>query len=90
MTGNSWKFSDQLDDEDLIFMQRDFITLWMAKDYYEIGEKPFRRLASQAGAIYKIGKMVRINRVILEDYMRKHPKLAERKIGTFGRLPKED
>ena len=71
MSGNIWKFSDQIDDEDVAMLHRDFITYRMGIDYYGYGVKPFIRLAHEAGAVYKIDtKMVRINRHILEAYIR--------------------
>ena len=71
MSGCLWKFSDQLDDVDRIMIQRDFITLSDGAEYYGLGMKPFTRIAREAGAVYKIGKMVRIRRDILEEYLRK-------------------
>lgn len=35
-----------------------------------MGDKAFIRIAHEAGAVYKIGKAVRVNRKILEAYMR--------------------
>ena len=71
MSGNAWMFSDQIDDEDLIMLQKDFITYYEGADYYSLGLKVFTRMAHEAGAIYKIGKMVRIKRTIFEAYLRK-------------------
>ena len=34
MFGTIWMFSDQIDDEDLLFAQKSFITITMAIDYY--------------------------------------------------------
>ena len=65
-----WKFSNQLDDADRIMIQKDFITLSEGAEYYGLGMKPFTRIAREAGAVYKIGKMVRIRRDILEEYLR--------------------
>lgn len=70
MSGNLWKFSDQLDDVDAIMMQKDYITLKEGADYYNFSLKTFTRIAREAGAVYKIGKMVRIRRDILEEYLR--------------------
>ncbi len=70
MSGILWKFSNQLDDMDRIMIQKDFITLNDGAEYYGLGMKPFTRIAREAGAVYKIGKMVRIKREILEEYMR--------------------
>ena len=66
MSGCLWKFSDQLDDADRIMIQKDFITLSEGAEYYGLGMKPFTRIAREAGAVYKIGKMVRIRRDILD------------------------
>ena len=70
MSGCLWKFSDELDDADRIMIQKDFITLSEGGEYYGLGMKPFTRIAREAGAVYKIGKMVRIRRSILEKYLR--------------------
>jgi len=70
MSGNAWMFSNQIDDEDLIILQKDFITYYEGADYYGLGLKVFTRMAHEAGAIYKIGKMVRIKRAIFEAYLR--------------------
>lgn len=64
MAGNAWKYSGVLDDYDLAFLQRDFITIKQGVEYYGFSERPFIRMAKEAGAFYKIGKMVRINRAI--------------------------
>lgn len=71
MSGNAWMFSDQIDDEDLLMLQKDFITYYEGADYYGLGLKVFTRMAHEAGAIYKMGKMVRIKRSIFEAYLRK-------------------
>ena len=70
MSGSLWKFSDQLDDADRIMIQKDLITLNEGVEYYGLGMKPFTRFAREAGAVYKIGKMVRIRRDLLEEYLR--------------------
>ena len=70
MSGNLWKFSDQLDDVDAIMIQKDYVTLKEGADYYNVTLKVFTRIAREAGAVYKIGKMVRIRRDILEEYLR--------------------
>lgn len=70
MSGCLWKFLNQLDDADRIMIQKDFITLSEGAEYYGLGMKPFTRIAREAGAVYKIGKMVRIRRDILEEYLR--------------------
>ena len=77
MSGSLWKFSDQLDDADRIMIQKDFITLKDGVEYYGLGMKPFTRVAREAGAVYKIGKMVRIRRDLLEEYLRQIQKRDE-------------
>lgn len=72
MSGNAWMFSDQIDDEDLTMLQKDFITYYEGADYYGLGLKAFTRMAHEAGAIYKMGKMVRIKREIFEAYLREY------------------
>lgn len=70
MSGNLWMFSDLLDDEDIEMLQHDFITYYQGADYYGLGLKVFTRMAHEAGAVYKIGKMVRIRRDLFEEYLR--------------------
>ena len=41
------------------------------KDYYGIGKRQLIRKAHEAGAVYKIGKMVLFNRRILDDFFRR-------------------
>ncbi len=77
MSGNLWMFSDKLDDQDILFAQHSFITYSMGSEYYGMSVKVFTRLAREAGAAYKIGKMVRVNREIFEAYLRQHQKVAE-------------
>lgn len=62
MAGNAWKYSHKLDDVDMEFLQHDFITIKQGVNYYGFSERPFLRMAKEAGAYYKIGKMVRIRR----------------------------
>ena len=54
MSGDIWKFSDQIDDVDVEMLRRDFITLREGMEYYHLNEKPMVRLAREAGAVYKI------------------------------------
>ena len=60
----------RIDDVDIEILQRDFITYYEGADYYGLGLKIFTRMAHEAGAVYKIGKMVRIKREIFEEYLR--------------------
>lgn len=75
MSGNVWMFSDQIDDEDMEFMQHEYVTYNMASEYYGLGLKPVTRLSHEAGAIYKIGKKVLIRRSIFEAYLREQRKI---------------
>ena len=59
MHGKVWMFSHLIDDEDIEFMQHEFISYRQAMDYYNLGYKPIVRLSHKAGAVYKIGKKVR-------------------------------
>ena len=83
MSGNAWKFSDLIDDADLVFLQREFITYFEGADYYGLGLKKFTRLAHEAGAVYKIGKAVRIRRDIFDAYLRKLQKKENKFICPF-------
>lgn len=77
MNGNIWMYSDMLDDEDILFAQRSFITYNQGSEYYRLSLRRFTKLAREAGATYKIGKMVRVNREIFEAYLRKIRKIKE-------------
>lgn len=79
MFGTIWMFSDQIDDEDLLFAQRSFITISMAIDYYGMSYKAVTHAMDCAGAVYKLHKKVLISREIFEDYLRKHGKDGRRK-----------
>ncbi len=68
-------FSDQIDDEDMEFMQHEFVTYNMACDCYRLGLKPVTRMAHECGAVYKIGKKVLIRRSIFEAYLRTQRKV---------------
>lgn len=70
MSGTVWMYSDQIDDEDIDFMQREYVTYNMAITYYGLGMKPVIRMAHECGAIYKIGRKVLIRRSIFETYLR--------------------
>lgn len=77
MSGIIWKFSQYLDDEDIMFSQKILISYRMARDYYGIGMKPLIRMVWASGAVYKIGKKVLISREIFEEYLRQHQKKVE-------------
>ena len=75
MSGTLWMYSQYMDDEDLEFARREFITYKLGREYYCLGEKPMIRLAWQSGAVYKIGKRVLIKRDIFEDFLRRNRKV---------------
>lgn len=58
MHGKVWMFSNLIDDEDIEFMQHEFISYKQAMDYYELGYKPIVRLSHKAGAVYKVVKIL--------------------------------
>lgn len=70
MAGQAWKYSGELDERDLAFLQHEFITVTMGIEYYGFSYRPLVGLAKEAGAFYKIGKMVRINRSTFDAYLR--------------------
>ena len=57
MAGQAWKYSGELDERDLYFLQHEFITIPMGIEYYGFSVRPLTRMAIEAGAFYKIGKM---------------------------------
>lgn len=78
MSGQIWKYSDKLDEWDLEFAQKQFITYREGIEYYGLTEKSIVRLAREAGAVYKIdSKMVRIRRDLFEAYLRKKYRICE-------------
>lgn len=70
MSGNLWRISHQLDDEDLEMARREYITYYQGADYYRLGLKMFTRLAHEAGAVYKYCRRVMVKRDIFEAYLR--------------------
>ncbi len=70
MAGQAWKYSGELDERDLVFLQHEYITVSMGIEYYGFSERPLIRMAKDAGAFYKIGKMARINRNRFDAYLR--------------------
>ena len=50
MAGQAWKYSGQLDERDLAFLQHDFVNLPMAIEYYGFSVRPLTRMALEAGA----------------------------------------
>lgn len=79
MSGNAWMFSDQIDDEDLEFIQHEYVTYNMASEYYVLGLKPVTRLAHESGAIYKMQK----NEGITEALKRQDAMLWVRSINSI-------
>lgn len=77
MSGCIWKFSQYLDDEDLMYAHKVMVTYKLAGEYYGIGEKPLIRMAWASGAVYKVGKRVLIRRDIFEEYLRDHMKQVD-------------
>ena len=71
MSGNIWMYSYDIDEQDIDMLQRDFITFKQGAEYYKMGMKPFIRICRESGAVYNIGKMVRVNRHNLEQHIRK-------------------
>ena len=47
MHGKVWMFSNLIDDEDIEFMQHEFISYKQAMDYYELGYKPIVGVSRQ-------------------------------------------
>ena len=70
MNGDIWKYSDQLDENDIRFAMHDFVTYGSAVEYYGLGLKVITRIAWECGSVYKIGKKVLIRRDVLEAYLR--------------------
>ena len=79
MSGNIWMYSHDISFEDVEMLKHEFITLEQGAEYYHICLKAFTNLARKAGAVYKIGKMVRVKRIILEAYLRKTRIMEEKR-----------
>ena len=45
MAGQAWKYSGELDERDLAFLQHEFITVPMAIEYYGFSDRPITRMA---------------------------------------------
>lgn len=84
MTGMIWKYSGDLDEDDIEFARHEYVTFLHAIQYYGLGEKVIRNVVEEAGAAYKIGKSIRIKRSILEAYMRENPSVRERMERGYG------
>ena len=54
MHSKVWMFSHLIDDEDLAFLQREFVSYQQAIEYYGLGYKPIVRLSHKSGSVYKI------------------------------------
>ena len=50
MHGKVWMFSHLIDDEDLEFLQREFISYQQAMDYYKLGYKPVVKMCIRDSA----------------------------------------
>lgn len=70
MKGNLWKVSDLLDETDIRFAQKDFFDLRSGYEYYGLTEKVIKRMAGEAGALYKIGTIYRVRRDAFDQYLR--------------------
>ena len=69
MSGTIWMYSDRMDDWDILFAQKSFVTYWEGCDYYDLTEKVMTRLAKEAGATIWIGRIVMIDTEILDKYI---------------------
>ncbi len=70
MKGNLWKVSNLLDETDIRFAQKSFFDLRSGYEYYGLTEKVIKRMALEAGALYKIEKVYRVKRSVFEEYLR--------------------
>ena len=50
-------------------IKKKFIRYKDGKEYYGINERTFEKLAKEANATYKVGKMVLVNVEILDKYL---------------------
>ena len=55
MHGKVWMFSHLIDDEDIEFMQHEFISYRQAMDYYNLGYKPIAYSARTAHPFQRNG-----------------------------------
>lgn len=51
MQGKAWMFSHLIDDEDLVFLEHEFISYRQAMEYYQLGYKPIVRLSHISGSV---------------------------------------
>ena len=61
--------------EQLRKLRRQYLRYQQAEIIYSISHKKLFELASEAGAVYKIGKKVLIRRSIFEAYLREQRKI---------------
>lgn len=54
MSGTIWMYSDRLDDWDVLFAQRTFITYQQGCDYYDLTPRVMTRLAEEAGGSLQV------------------------------------
>lgn len=95
MSGTIWMYSDRMDDWDIMFAQKSFITYREGCDYYDLTEKVMTRLAQEAGAVYKMGtRFVRIRRDVFEaigfNLQDENILANEFDLVTGGRLQQQD
>lgn len=69
MSGTIWMYSDRMDDWDILFVQKSFITYREGCDYYDLTEEVMTRLAKEVGATIRIGRIVMIDTEILDKYI---------------------
>ena len=50
-------------------LKKKFVRVDEGAQLYSMGVHTFRRIASEAGALYKVGKLVLINTELVDDYL---------------------
>lgn len=55
--------------KDMKVLNKKFLSQSEGAELYSMGTETFRRLADEAGAVYRIGKKVLINAEVFEEYL---------------------
>lgn len=55
--------------KDMKVMNKKFLTMWEGVELYSMGHENLRKIAEEAGAIYKINRKILINAAVFEEYL---------------------
>ena len=55
--------------KDMKVMNKKFLTIREGVELYSMGHENFRKMAEEAGAIYKINRKILVNAAVFEEYL---------------------